>query len=122
MILKIYKGRKKSARHQQFDADMLIGFAGRLDEFAVMRESFREIIEDRFEVENIKEVLRGLASGEIEVVIKAASSPSPMAFGLAAPGAWDKAERQKEMHRKVLEEIGEEGGMEDAAEEVFEED
>jgi len=122
MILKSYKGRKKSARHQQFDADMLIGFAGRLDEFAVMRESFREIIEDRFEVENIKEVLRGLASGEIEVVIKAASSPSPMAFGLAAPGAWDKAERQKEMHRKVLEEIGEEGGMEDAAEEVFEED
>ena len=49
MILKSYKGRQKSARRQQLDADMLIGFAGRLDEFAVLRESFREIIEDRFE-------------------------------------------------------------------------
>ena len=94
MILKSYKGRQKSARHQQFDADMLIGFAGKLDEFAVLRESFREIIEDRFEVENIKEVLRGLASGEIEVVVKAASAPSPMAFGLATLGA-SAGERQE---------------------------
>jgi len=59
MILKSYKGRQKSARHQQLDADMLIGFAGKLDEFAVLRESFREIIEDWFEVDKIKEVLRG---------------------------------------------------------------
>ena len=87
MILKSYKGRQKSARHQQLDADMLIGFAGKLDEFAVLRESFREIIEDRFEVENIKEVLRGLASGEIEVVVKKEAMPSPMAFGLATLGA-----------------------------------
>ena len=87
LILKSYKGRRRSARHQQLDADMLIGFAGRLDEFAVLRESYREIIEDRFEVENIKEVLRALASGEIEVVIKQTASPSPMAFGLATAGA-----------------------------------
>jgi ATP-dependent Lhr-like helicase len=96
MILKSYKGRQKSARHQQFDADMLIGFAGKLDEFAVLRESFREIIEDRFEVENIKEVLRGLASGEIEVVMKREAMPSPMAFGLATLGAF-AGERQEQM-------------------------
>ena len=85
MILKSYKGRQKSARHQQFDADMLIGFAGKLDEFAVLRESFREIIEDRFEVENIKEVLRGLASGEIEVVMKTGGDAQP--HGLRAGDA-----------------------------------
>ncbi len=100
MILKSYKGRQKSARHQQFDADMLIGFAGKLDEFAVLRESFREIIEDRFEVENIKEVLRGLASGEIEVVMKREAVPCPMAFGLATAGAGEeKQERMREMQR-----------------------
>ena len=103
MILKSYKGRQKSARHQQFDADMLIGFAGKLDEFAVLRESFREIIEDRFEVENIKEVLRGLACGEIEVVIKREATPCPMAFGLATAGAGeDGRERMREMQRKVV--------------------
>jgi ATP-dependent Lhr-like helicase len=118
MILKSYKGRQKSARHQQFDADMLIGFAGKLDEFAVLRESFREIIEDRFEVENIKEVLRGLASGEIEVVMKAASAPSPMAFGLAAAGTGEeRRERMREMQVKVREKMGEEVEKEDAAEE-----
>jgi ATP-dependent Lhr-like helicase len=105
MILKSYKGRQKSARHQQLDADMLIGFAGKLDEFAVLRESFREIIEDRFEVENIKEVLRGLASGEIEVVIKREAAPCPMAFGLGTLGAsaWERRERMREMQRKVVE-------------------
>jgi ATP-dependent Lhr-like helicase len=109
MILKSYKGRQKSARHQQFDADMLIGFAGRLEEFAVLRESFREIIEDRFEVENIKEVLRGLACGEIEVVVKAASAPSPMAFGLATLGAaaGERQERMREMQVRVEEKLGE---------------
>jgi ATP-dependent Lhr-like helicase len=108
MILKSYKGRQKSARHQQFDADMLIGFAGKLDEFAVLRESFREIIEDRFEVDNIKEVLRGLACGEIEVTMKAESSPSPMAFGLATlgmGGAEERRVRMREMGRRVVEKI-----------------
>ncbi len=105
MILKSYKGRQKSARRQQFDADMLIGFAGRLDEFAVLRESFREIIEDRFEVENIKEVLRGLACGEIEVVVKKGKAPGPMAFGLATAGAvWERRERMREMQMMVEEE------------------
>lgn len=104
MILKSYKGRQKSARHQQLDADMLIGFAGRMDEFAVLRESFREIIEDRFEIENIKEVLRGLACGEIKVAVKKEATPGPMAFGLATLGATAEEKRvlMREMQNKML--------------------
>ena len=103
MILKSYKGRQKSARRQQMDADMLIGFAGRLDDFAVLRESFREIIEDRFEIENIREVLRCLADGEIEVIVKRGKPPCPMAFGLAAAGAaGERRERMREMQRTVV--------------------
>jgi ATP-dependent Lhr-like helicase len=104
MILKSYKGRQKSARRQQLDADMLIGFAGRLDDFAVLRESFREIIEDRFEIENIREVLRGLAGEQIEVAVKRGKPPGPMAFELAALGAaaGRKRERMREMQRTVM--------------------
>ncbi len=104
MILKSYKGRQKSARHQQFDADMLIGFTIKLDEFAVLRESYREIIEDRFEVNNIKEVLLGLACGEIEVVVKKEATPGPMALGLATLGATagEKQERMRDMQNKML--------------------
>jgi ATP-dependent Lhr-like helicase len=70
----------------------------------VLRESFREIIEDRFEIENIREVLQGLASGEIEVVVKRGRPPGPMAFGLAAAtgtGEW-RRERMREMQRTVV--------------------
>jgi ATP-dependent Lhr-like helicase len=104
MILKSYKGRQKSARRQQLDADMLIGFAGKLDDFAVLQESFREIIEDRFEIENIREVLRGLASGEIEVVVKRGKPPGPMAFGLAAATGSGEGRREKmrEMQRAIV--------------------
>lgn len=103
MILKSYKGRQKSARRQQLDADMLIGFAGRLDDFAVLRESFREIIEDRFEIENLREVLRSLAGGEIEVIVMKGKPPGPMAFGLAVLGAaaGERRERMRDMQEKL---------------------
>jgi ATP-dependent Lhr-like helicase len=107
LILKSYKGRRNSAKRQQLGADMLIGYAGRLDDFAVLRESFREVIEDRFEVESMKEVLRRLAAGEIEVVVTESASPSPMAFGLAAMGtAGQRRERMKDLQRQVEERIG----------------
>jgi len=112
MILRNYMGRRKSARRQQVSADMLIYFARKLDGFAVLKESYREIIEDRFEVENIKEILRGIQSGDIQVVLKKADSPSPMAFGIATVGASDvifaedRLSLLKEFHKRVMEKIG----------------
>ena len=112
MILRNYMGRRKSARRQQVSADMLIYFARKLDRFAVLEESYREIIEDRFEVENIKEILRGIRSGDIQVVLKKADSPSPMAFGIATVGASDvilaedRLSLLKEFHKRVMEKIG----------------
>jgi len=111
MILRNYMGKRKSARRQQVSADMLIYFARKLDRFAILDESYREIIEDKFEIENIKEILRGIQSGEIELVIKDSPSPSPMAFGIASIGAsdvifaQDKLAILKEFHRRVLDKI-----------------
>ncbi len=91
---------------------MLIYFAKKLDGFAVLKESYREIIEDKFEVENIKEILRGTQSGDIQVVLKKADSPSPMSFGIATVGASDvilaedKLMLLKEFHKRVMEKIG----------------
>ena len=117
LILKSYKGRQKSARRQQFDADMLIGLAKKIDDFPVLRESFREIIEDRFEIENIKEVLRGLACREIELVMKAEATPGPMAFELALLGLQSEERRQRlgEMQKRVLERIGQKAHQQDQA-------
>ncbi|MFQ6050178.1 MAG: ATP-dependent helicase [Candidatus Hydrothermarchaeota archaeon] len=111
MILRNYKGRKKSARRQQISADMLIYFAKKLDDFAVLRESYREIIEDKFEVENIKEILGGIKSGKIQITEKFSRSPSPMAFGIATMGASDvvfvkdKLALLRDFHKRVMETI-----------------
>ncbi|MGB7544484.1 MAG: hypothetical protein WBL92_02670, partial [Methanothrix sp.] len=109
LILRSYKGRQKSARHQQLDADMLMGLAEKLEDFPVLQESYREIIEDRLEIERVKEVLRSLASGEVEVVVKKEDIPCPLAFGLAALGAvaGERQERMMRMEIEVLEKIGE---------------
>jgi ATP-dependent Lhr-like helicase len=103
LILRSYKGRQKSARHQQFDADMLMGLAESIEGFSVLEESYREIMEDRLEIERIKEVLRGLTSGEVELVVKKEDIPCPLAFGLAALGAtgWARRERMREMQEAV---------------------
>jgi ATP-dependent Lhr-like helicase len=111
MILRNYMGRRKSARKQQVSADMLIYFARKLDNFAILNESYREIIQDKFEVENTKEILRGIQSEDIELVMKSVDTPSPMAFGIASVGASDvvfvddKLALLKEFQRRVMDEI-----------------
>ncbi|MCE5338573.1 MAG: ATP-dependent helicase [Methanomicrobiaceae archaeon] len=111
MILRNYMGRKRSARRQQVSADMLIAFAKRLPGFAVMRETYREVIEDRFEVENIKRIVNGISAGDIEVVLTHAASPSPLAFGIATLGisdavyAQDRLSMLREFQRRVMSSI-----------------
>jgi ATP-dependent helicase Lhr and Lhr-like helicase len=107
MILRSYRGKKKSARKQQVSADMLINFARKLENFAILKESYREIIEDKFEVVNTKEIIRTIQSGEIELILKIAGSPSPMAYGIATASssdvvyAEDKLILLKEFHQRV---------------------
>jgi len=114
MILRNYMGRRRSARRQQVSADMLISFAKRLPNFAVMRETYREVIEDRFEAENIRRIVEEIGAGTIEVVTTRTASPSPLAFGIATLGvsdavyAQDKLSMLREFQRRVMSSI--EGG------------
>jgi ATP-dependent Lhr-like helicase len=114
MILKRYKGYEKSASQQQVNSEMLLGFAEELEEFAVVEETYREILEDKLHVEGIETVLGAIRNGAVEVVSTRVDSPSPMAFGLATLMASDvvlaedESRVLQEFHRRVLDEI--EGG------------
>jgi ATP-dependent Lhr-like helicase len=94
------------------NADLLISFAHKIRNFAVLRESYREILEDRFEVGNIRAVLAKIHAGEIHVVERRSPTPGPMSFGLAAMGARDVVSVEdrisliREFHRRVLQQIG----------------
>ena len=111
MILKRYKGYEKSAAQQQVSSEMLLSWAGELEEFAVMEETYREILEDKLDVAAVERFVTALGEG-VEVVHRQTDSPTPQAFGLATLMASDVvlAEDEsavlQEFHRRVMEEIG----------------
>ncbi|MFB6080014.1 MAG: ATP-dependent helicase [Haloferacaceae archaeon] len=108
MILKRYRGTEKSAAQQQVASDMLLSFARDLDSFAVMEETYREIMEDRLNVAGIEAVIEDVRAGEIEVVERSLDAPSPRAFGLATLSASDVVLAEDEsavlqaFHERVL--------------------
>ena len=111
MILKRYKGYEKSAAQQQVSADMLLSFARDLDSFAVMEETYREILEDKLNVSAIENAVREISTGDITVEHHRVDTPTPRAFGLATLMASDVvlAEDEsavlQEFHERVLAEI-----------------
>jgi len=122
MILKRYKGYEKSAAQQQVSAEMLVSFAADLDSFAVLEETYREIVEDKLNVAGIREVLGAVRAGDVEVVRHEVDAPSPRAFGLATLSASDTvlAEDEdaalEEFHARVLEELDGGAGTGDGTE------
>ena len=114
MILKRYKGYEKSAAQQQVSSEMLLSFAEELDSFAVIDETYREILEDKLNVDAIEEALRNIQDDELIVETVEVDSPSPRAFGLATLAASDVvlAEDEsavlQEFHARVQAEIGDE--------------
>jgi ATP-dependent Lhr-like helicase len=111
MILKRYKGYEKSASEQQVSSEMLLSFAEELAEFAVIDETYREILEDKLNIAGIESVLSERQAGNISVETTRVESPSPKAFGLATLMASDVvlAEDEsavlQEFHQRVQEEI-----------------
>ncbi|ELZ05387.1 ATP-dependent helicase, partial [Natrialba chahannaoensis JCM 10990] len=114
MILKRYKGYEKSASEQQVSSEMLLGFAQDLEEFAVIEETYREILEDKLNVDALESFVAALESDEIVVERTLLDSPTPRAFGLATLSASDVVLAEDEsaalqaFHEHVLDEIGDE--------------
>jgi ATP-dependent Lhr-like helicase len=89
MLLKRYKGHEKSASEQQVSSDMLLGFAEDLQDFAVIEETYREILEDKLAVAAIEDIVGAIQREERDVVSHRVDSPTPRAFGLATLMASD---------------------------------
>ncbi|MFP4632607.1 MAG: ATP-dependent helicase, partial [Halobacteriales archaeon] len=112
MILKNYMGNKKSAKRQQVSSDMLIHYAEELDDFVVLDEAYREVMEDKLDVAHIEDVLGEIHDGDLKVYAIEPETPTPMAFGIASLAASDvvlaedEDEVIKEFHSRVMEAIG----------------
>ncbi|MEM0353068.1 MAG: ATP-dependent helicase [Archaeoglobaceae archaeon] len=108
MILRNYLGREKSVWKQQLNADAILSFLKRYyPDFPVLRETYREIMEDSMDISNALEFLSKIGK-EIEVKIVRVPYPSPFAFNLFVLGEEDvvlmedKRRILKELHEKVM--------------------
>ena len=112
MILKRSKGTEKSASQQQVSSEMLLGFAEDLADFAVIEETYREILEDKLDVGAIEDVLGDVQAGDLTVHHHRVDSPTPRSFGLATLMASDvvlaedESQVLQEFHQRVLSDIG----------------
>jgi len=81
MILKRYKGYEKSAAEQQVSAETLLSLAEGLDDFAVIEETYRELLDDRLDAPRIRKVAERIDDGDLAVADQTVDSPTPLAFG-----------------------------------------
>lgn len=109
MILREYKGRRKSVGKQQVGSKILLEFVKRVSsDFPVLNEARREVLEDLMDIENAVKVVDLLRKEEIKVKIISTDVPSPFALNLIARGYMDvlkmsdRLEFIRLMHEAVL--------------------
>ena len=114
MTLRHYKGQDKSVGRQQVRGKILLKFIQDMDNnFPILKESRREVVEDYMDIKNAKRVLQWIYSGEMEIKRINTIIPSPFAFNLVSQGYLDvlsqndRAEFTKRMHKAVLDQIKE---------------
>ncbi len=90
MILRNYKGHEISVGRQQVSAATLLKIVKRWSDFPVLKETYREILEDYMDVEHAEEVLRMIERGDIRVVEAPPQNvPSPFAHNIVLEGLSD---------------------------------
>lgn len=114
MILRNYKGRSKSVGKQQLKSHFLLHAVRKItNEFPILREARREVMEDLMDIENAKKVLQRIKEKNVKIAIVETEVPSPFAINLILQGysdlikIEDKQEFLKRMHAEHLKVINE---------------
>ena len=110
MILRNYKGHEIRVSRQQASAETLLKAVSDIGGFPLLRETYREIIEDFMDVETAELVLRSLRDGRArEVELPPLNVPSPFSHGIVLQGLSDvvlmedRRAMLERFHRMVLE-------------------
>jgi ATP-dependent Lhr-like helicase len=113
MILRNYKGYEIRVAKQQMNADRLIRACEKIKDFPVLKETFREVLEDYMDIHHAKEILEKIEKGKIKVEFLPESDiPSPFSHSLIVLGESDVVlmeDRKRlllELYKKVLERVG----------------
>ena len=112
MILRNYKGRRKSVGKQQMSSFFLLSAINKISKnFPILKEARREVMEDLMDIDRTKRVLGLVKDGLISVEKINTKLPSPFALNLMLQGHMDlmkvedKIEFLKRMHAEVMKKI-----------------
>ena len=112
MILKSYKGKTKHVGRQQVSSMILLAAVRRIsNEFAILKEARREVLEDLMNLENATKILKDIEDGKIKIKEINTKIPSPFAFNILMQGRMDmlrmedRVEFLRKMHALILQEI-----------------
>ncbi len=113
MILRSYKGREKSVGKQQMHSGFLFTAVKKIsNEFPILREARREVLEDLMDIKNAVNVLKWVEEGRVKIKVVRVPIVSPFGLNLMMQGRSDliKMEdrakflkRMHELHMKVIE-------------------
>ncbi len=113
MILREYKGQRKHVGRQQVSSMILMSALKQLNNnFPILKEARREVLEDLMDIENATKVLKEIKEGKIEVTQIHTTIPSPFACNVVTQGYTDvlkmenKVEFLRRMHQQILAKIG----------------
>ena len=114
MILREYKGKKKSVGKQQIGSKILLEFVRKISEdFPILKETRREVLEDYMDIENAAFILDKIREGDIKIELVSLPLPSPFAFNIVLQGYMDimkiedRIEFIRRLHQAVLSRIKE---------------
>ena len=113
MILRNYQGNSKTVGQQQMKGHFLLSTIRDKygEDFPMIKETYREIMEDAMDINHAKEVIEGLDSGETTYDLRNANIPSPFSHNLLLQGSTDvvkmedKKERLQKLHQQVMDRI-----------------
>ncbi|MEK6819589.1 MAG: ATP-dependent helicase [Nanoarchaeota archaeon] len=107
MILRNYKGNRKTVGKQQMKSHFLLHAVKKITtEFPILREARREVLQDLMDIENAKLVLEWIKEGKIKTKIVETEVPSPFASNLILQGYSDliRIEDRHDFLRRMHEE------------------
>ncbi len=117
MILRSYKGQRKTVGKQQMKSHFLLAAVKRIsNEFPILREARREIFEDLMDIENAGLVLRWIEQGKVKIKVIETPLPSPFSLNLIIQGhsdlirIEDKQEFLRRMHQLHIRNIMQNAG------------
>ncbi len=114
MILRNYKGQTRTVGKQQLKSHFLMHAVRKITEdFPILREAKREVLEDLMDIENAKKVLSWIKEGRVKLKIRETQLPSPFGSNLILQGqsdlirVEDRQEFLKRIHQEHLKAIKE---------------